>query len=94
MQVSVTGHHVEVTEPLGAYVNEKIAKLARHYDKIGQVHVVLTVAKLTHKAEATVHLAGGELFADAEDENMYAAIDSLADKLIRQAEKHKGKMRG
>lgn len=94
MQVNVTGHHIEVTEPLKSYVEEKIAKLARHYDKIGVVHVVLSVEKVTHKAEATVHLAGGEVFADTEEKDMYAAIDGMTDKLIRQVEKHKAKQRG
>lgn len=93
MQVSVTGHHLEMTEPLKAYVDEKISKLNRHYEKISQVHIVLTVEKLEHKAEATVHLAGREVFANTSSTDMYAAVDALVDKLIRQVEKHKGKQR-
>ena len=94
MQVSLTGHHLDVTDPLKSYVDQKFAKLGKHYDKISQVHVILTVEKLEHKAEATVHLAGKEIFANTASEDMYAAIDGLVDKLIRQVEKHKGKRRG
>jgi putative sigma-54 modulation protein len=53
---------------------------------------VLSVEKLRHKAEATMHITGGNIFADAEQENMYAAIDALVDKLDRQVKKHKEKM--
>jgi putative sigma-54 modulation protein len=55
---------------------------------------MLTVEKLRQKAEATVHVSGAELFAIAEHEDMYAAIDALADKLDRQIIKHKEKHRG
>jgi putative sigma-54 modulation protein len=36
-------------------------------------------------------MAGAELFAAAESDDMYAAIDALTDKLDRQLNKHKGK---
>lgn len=93
MQIDVTGRHLDVTDPLREYVFQKLAKLERHFDKITHVHAILSVEKNIQKAEATIHLAGGELFAEAENENMYAAIDSLADKLVRQVEKHKEKVR-
>ena len=49
---------------------------------------------MVQKAEATVHISGADIFAAAEDSDMYAAIDSLADKLDRQLIKHKEKSRG
>lgn len=91
MQLSITGHHVELTESLNEYIHQKFEKLERHYDQITQVHVVLTVQKHEHMAEATAHVSGGELFANASDEDMYAAIDALVDKLDRQLIKHKEK---
>ncbi|RUO78569.1 ribosome hibernation promoting factor [Pseudidiomarina taiwanensis] len=91
MQINLTGHHVEITEALRNYVDEKFAKLERHFDHITNVHVILNVEKLTQKAEATVHVHGGEIFADSEHQDMYAAIDSLIDKLDRQVIKHKEK---
>ena len=91
MQLSITGHHIDVTEPLKAYVTDKLDKLDRHSDQITNVHVVLSVEKLVQKAEATVHISGGELFADASTDDLYAAIDLLSDKLDRQLIKHKEK---
>ncbi|MBI3562722.1 MAG: ribosome-associated translation inhibitor RaiA [Gammaproteobacteria bacterium] len=92
MQLSVTGHHVEITPPLQTYVANKFERLERHFDHVTNVHVVLTVEKLRHKAEATVHISGADVFADAIDGDMYAAIDLLADKLDRQIKKHKEKL--
>jgi putative sigma-54 modulation protein len=93
MQVNLTGHHVDVTDALRSYVDEKIARLERHFDHVTNVHVILSVEKLNKKAEATVHIAGADVFADSVHEDMYAAIDSLVDKLDRQVLRHKEKMK-
>lgn len=92
MNINLTGHHVDITEPLRDYVNSKFDRLERHFDHVTDVHVVLGVEKLRHKAEATMHISGGTLFADAIEEDMYAAIDGLVDKLDRQVKKHKEKL--
>ena len=94
MQLTITGHHLEITTPLKEYVENKLERLQRHYDQITAIHVILTVEKMVQKAEANIHIAGGDLFAHAESEDMYAAIDALADKLDRQLIKHKQKHRG
>lgn len=91
MQLNISGHHVEVTDSLKTYVEEKLQKLERHFDHINNVQVILRVEKLEQKAEATVHMSGAEIFAHAESEDMYASIDSLVDKLDRQVLKHKEK---
>ena len=93
MQINVSGHHVDVTAPLREYVANKLGRLERHSMRITHADVVLNVEKLRHKVEATIRMAGAELFATADSEDMYAAIDALADKLDRQLEKHKGKTR-
>lgn len=92
MQINLTGHHVELTSPLREYVNNKLGRLERHFDHVTNIHVILSVEKLRHKAEATMHVSGGNLFADATEEDMYAAIDALTDKLDRQVKKHKEKI--
>mgnify|MGYP001828055833 CR=1 FL=1 len=92
MQLSISGHHVDVTDALKSYVEEKLKKLERHYDHITNTHVILTVEKLQQRAEATVHIRGAEVFADANCDDMYAAIDKLTDKLDRQILKHKEKL--
>jgi putative sigma-54 modulation protein len=94
MQITVSGHHVEVTAPLREYVISKFERLQRHFDQITNSEVTLIVEKLVQKAEATVHVSGADIFANAESEDMYAAIDLLADKLDRQLIKHKEKSRG
>jgi len=92
MQLSISGHHVDVTDALKNYTEEKLGKLERHFDNITNVHVVLSVEKVKQRAEATMHVSGAELFADADSDDMYAAIDALADKLDRQLLKHKEKL--
>ncbi|MGE8332315.1 MAG: ribosome hibernation-promoting factor, HPF/YfiA family [Pseudomonas putida] len=91
MQVNISGQHVEVTQPLRDYVLEKLARLEGHFDKITNVTVIMKVEKLQQKVEATLQIPGGEVVANAEDQDMYAAIDALADKLDRQLKKHKEK---
>ena len=93
MKINLTGHHVDLTDPLREYVNSKMDRLERHFDHVTDTHVVLSVEKLRHKAEATMHISGGKIFADAEQENMYAAIDSLSDKLDRQVRRYKQRLR-
>ncbi len=92
MQINLTGHHVEVTDSMREYVNTKFEKLERFFDKINTVHVILTVEKLQQVAEATLHINHGEIHAKADNEDMYAAIDNLTDKLVRQLTKHKDKL--
>lgn len=92
MQLSVTGHHVDVTDAMRNYVANKMEKVERHFDLVSDVHCILTVEKLRHKAEAKVNVNGGTIYADATEEDMYAAIDGLVDKLDRQVRKHKEKL--
>ena len=92
MQLSISGRHIDVTDALKDYVTGKVTKLERHYDHITNIHVVLSVNKLDQKAEATAHVSGAELFADAVSEDLYAAVDMLVDKLDRQVIKHKEKL--
>ena len=93
MQLNITGHHVEVTDSLKAYVAEKLERLEKHFDHVNNVHVILSVEKQRQKSEATVHVNGASLFADSTEEDMYAAIDSMTDKLDRQIKKHKEKLK-
>jgi putative sigma-54 modulation protein len=92
MNINITGHHVEVTPALHDYVIGKLDRVIRHFDHVTSVHVVLSVQKLNQKAEITLHVKGKDIYADAEDGDLYAAIDLLADKLDRQVLKHKGKV--
>lgn len=92
MQLNLSGHHVEITEPMREYVQTKLNRVERLFDQVTDINCVLTVDKLRHRAEATVNVAGAQLFANATEENMYAAIDILIDKLGSQLRKHKEKI--
>ncbi len=94
MQINISGHHVDLTPALREYVTSKFSRLERHATNITHADVVLNVEKLRQKVEATIRMAGAELFATSESEDMYAAIDALTDKLDRQLRKHKGKAKG
>ena len=93
MQIIVTGHQVAVTPALKDYVSGKFDRIIRHFDHLHDVNVVLSVEKLLHKAEATLHCAANKtIHAEANAPDMYAAIDVLADKLDAQVKKHKEKL--
>ena len=94
MNLTVSGHHVDMTPAIRQHVEEKLAPIERHGDNITRIDVTLVVERHLHKAEANLHVAGADLFASSESDDMYAAIDSLADKLDRQVIKHKEKHRG
>ena len=93
MQITTSGHHLDLTPAIKDYVDSKLSKLERHNDRITSINVILSVDKLIQKAEATIHANGKEFYADSTSEDLYAAIDLLADKLDRQLIKHKEKLR-
>lgn len=94
MNIQVSGRHLDITPALRDYVMSKMQKLERHFDAITSLHVVLSVEKLRQKADGTLNVTGAQLNANAEHDDMYAAIDALLDKLDRQVKKHKDKLAG
>lgn len=92
MQINLTGHHVDITDSLRDYSEQKVSRLERHFDHLTDIHIILTVEKLRHKAEATVNLSGGQVHAEAVESDMYAALDVMIDKLDRQVKKYKEKL--
>ncbi len=91
MQISLTGHHMDITDSLRHHVDSKFERLERHFDHVTNIHVILSVEKLRQKAEATLHVNGADVFADCTEEDMYSAIDGLVDKVDRQVKKLKEK---
>ena len=92
MNLSVSGHHLEVTPAIRTYVQSKLERVSRHFDHVIDAHVILTVDKLRQKAEVTLHVRGKDLHCECEDGDLYAAIDLLSDKLDRQVLKYKDKL--
>lgn len=91
MRIETYGQQLEITPALDEYVQSKLQRLDRHFDQPIEVRVQLGVRKPSHHAAADLIVPGKTLHAEAAGENMYAAIDLLADKLDRQVVKHKEK---
>ena len=91
MNLNVSGHHLAVTPAIRSYVESKLERVARHFDHVIDAHVILTVDKLRQKAEVTIHVRGKDLHCECEEDDLYAAIDLLADKLDRQVLRYKDK---
>lgn len=96
MQTNITGHHIEVTPALRAYVTEKLQRIYRHFDHVISIDVILKVENHHKQAEGKINAAGAgkPLFAQDSNDDMYAAIDSLVDKLDKQVRRHKDRIRG
>jgi len=91
MNLHVTGHHLQITPAIQDYVSGKLQRITHHFDHVIDVNVKLSVEKLEHKVEATVHVRGKDIFCECAASDMYAAIDQLTDKLDRNILKHKEK---
>ena len=96
MNLTISGHHLEVTPALRGYVTTRLERISRHFDQVVDIKVLLTVDNLKEKdlrqkAECNVHVKGRDLFAESVHADLYAAVDELADKLDRQVLRYKGK---
>lgn len=97
MNVTISGHHLDVSPALREYVLNKLDRITRHFDQVVDITVLLSVEKLSEKerrqkAEVTLHVKGKDIFAECASEDLYAAIDQLMDKLDRQVVRHKDKV--
>jgi putative sigma-54 modulation protein len=97
MNLTISGHHLEVTPALRSYVTSKIDRISRHFDQVVDVKVLLTVEKQKEKerrqrAECNIHVKGNDLFAESAHADLYAAVDELVDKLDRQVGRYKTKL--
>jgi len=93
MQVSITGRHVELTDPLKAYVDDKLQHLKHSFDHVVDVHVVLSVEKFRQRCEVSMQASGINIHGSHETEDMYASIDGVVDKLNRQLKRYRAKLR-
>jgi len=97
MNLTISGHHLEVTPALRNYVTGKLDRITRHFDQVVDVKVLLTVEKQKEKdkrqrAECNIHVKGSDLFAESSHQDLYAAVDDLVDKLDRQVMRHKDRL--
>jgi putative sigma-54 modulation protein len=97
MNLTISGHHLDVSPALREYVLTKMDRITRHFDQVVDINVLLSVEKLSEKerrqkAEVTLHVKGKDIFVEHASEDLYAAIDQLIDKLDRQVCRHKDKV--
>lgn len=97
MNLTISGHHLEVTPALRTYVTTKLDRIKRHFDQVVDVKVLLTLENLKEKerrqkAECNIYIKGIELFAESAHADLYAAVDELVDKLDRQVVRHKDRL--
>jgi len=98
MNLTISGHHLEVTPALRSYVTDKLDRITRHFDQVVDVKVLLSIENQTEKdgrqkAECNIHVKGNDMFAESAHYDLYAAVDDLIDKLDRQVVKHKDRIR-
>lgn len=92
MNLTINGHHLEVTPAIREYVTTKLSRVLRRFDNVIDTQVILSVEHPRHKAEVTMRLPGKDIHCESIEENLYAAIDLVVDKLDRQVVKHKTKL--
>lgn len=89
MHLNISGHHIEVTQALRTYAEEKFLKVKAHFNNIINIDMVLEVEKSINTAEATVHISGANIFARVQSDDMYHSILELVKKIEVQVIKHK-----
>lgn len=97
MNLTISGHHLDVTPALRSYVTTKLDRVTRHFDRVVDINVLLRIERpkekeKRQKAECNIHVKGKDIFAETTHEDLYAAIDELVDKLDRQVVRHKSKL--
>ena len=93
MNLTVSGHHVAITPAIRSYLENKLERVTRHFDHVIDVNVILSVEKLRQKAEVSVHVLGKDIYVECNDQDLYAAIDNLVDKLDRSILRHKDRLK-
>ncbi|WP_029910647.1 ribosome hibernation-promoting factor, HPF/YfiA family [Pelobacter seleniigenes] len=94
MQIAVTFRHMESSDAVRSYVEEKLARVKKYIDEPIDAQVVLSVQKkIYHRAEVTMVAKGLTMKSMEEKDDMYAAIDLMVDKIERQLKKYKEKLK-
>ena len=97
MNLTISGHHLDVTPAIREYVQNKLERITRHFDQVIDSHVILCIDNLTEKekrqkAEINLRVAGKIVHVASAAHDLYAAIDQLMDKLDRQVVRHKDRL--
>ena len=97
MNLTISGHHLDVTPALRTYVTGKLDRITRHFDQVVDMRVLLTLDNMKEKekrqrAECSICVKGSDLFAESAHQDLYVAVDGLVDKMDRQVVRHKDRL--
>lgn len=94
MNISIRGSKVTITDAMKEYAEEKLSKLNKYIENADEVsaNVIVKIPNHLHKVEITIPLKSFILRVEEEQEDFYAAIDVLVDKLERQIRKNKTRL--
>ena len=92
MAITVRGKNLDITPALKDYVEKRVKKVTKYFDKTGDIMVILKVEKGRHQVEVTVPVNGILLRGEESTSDMYASIDQVMDKIEKQIEKYKTKL--
>ncbi|HRP62978.1 MAG TPA: ribosome-associated translation inhibitor RaiA [Phycisphaerales bacterium] len=94
MQIQISSKHLDLTPAIESYVHRKIEKFPRYFDRVQQIDVVIDKQKTDYTIEVITDVERHDPFiATARHEDLYACIDMVVDKSIRQLTDHKSKLR-
>jgi len=94
MRVNVTFRHMESSDPVRSYVEDKLMRVKKYIDEPVDAQVALSVEKkIRHKVEVMLTAKGITIKATDQTEDMYAAIDGVVDKLESQLKRYKEKIK-
>ncbi|MDR2561132.1 MAG: ribosome-associated translation inhibitor RaiA [Holophagales bacterium] len=91
MQIHFTGRHVEITDSLRQYAEERLGKMSTYIDDIIDIHTTLSIEKHRHQADILLKSKTGSFMASAETDDMYQSLAQAIDKLETQAHKKQGR---
>ena len=94
MQITTTFRHIEQSEALKSYVEEKLERVKKYIDEPIVAQAYLTVEKIRHIAEITLTAKGVTIKASEATNDMYASIDAVVDKIERQLRRYKERLKG
>lgn len=93
MNLTIHGNHLDVSPALRNHIVGKLEKIERHFDQVIDASVQLSAEKVRQRAEITLRVRGNNIHVEAVEDDLYAAIDSLVDKLDRQVIRHKNRVK-
>lgn len=91
MNVQLSGHHIEITPAIRAYLTDKLSRVKRHFEQAIEVHATFSLDSNLKKASLRLHSKGHDFQAEDVEHDLYKAIDLVVDKLDKQVTKHKTK---